>query len=765
MSFKLLAIRPLDGCNEKFLKNLEENRIYQFYNDYKFLDKNDEVIKDFGKGIYKGVKKIEYKETVPADLYNQGELKINVSAIVGKNGSGKSALVELLIASILKISLTIDENFMKLVDNFNLLRNDESNSKNVKTYQSLIEDLDKLNVEIYFEHKAPKVIDNQKNKLVANGPVVNKIRAIRFVDNEIKLITDREFDEGKTEICFKMDELCDEEKKNNMSRELFNFMKDFFYSIVMNYSHFAFNSEEVGDWIRGVFHKREGYQLPIIINPYRDKGNIDINKENDLARTRFFANILSESSLRLIQEKKEITHISIAIDESKFSRFDRNSGDYRISNSIQERSQIIEKLLNKFCPLNEGKKHTISVSENYESFLGYAIDYVFIKICKLAEYEVFKKYWGCISKKFDSADDVRCWFKIEDLNSTLFENYINALKNDISHLTFKLRQALFFICQPYLLEDTEDLGFLKIQSLEQMLKSAKKKLFERTFDPDAFQNIPYITSDGREIEWKNLNPEDIANDISIYEIVPSFFKIEFYFNNNKKDTFSKLSSGQRQKIYLLHTVIYHIRNLISVQGIRGEQPYLELIRYENINIIFDEIELYFHPEFQRSFIQDFFNYLKALNIKTYKSFYLLFITHSPFILSDIPKQNVLFLSDGKPQEFEKKNTFGANIADLLQDSFFFNDVNKNKLLIGDFAKSEINKTIKWLNDMKNETDESKINVIEKAKHKRIIDLIDEPLIRTKLTEMYYEVFDEEYLLEKEKEYIKNRAIELGIIKE
>lgn len=768
MSFKLLAIRPLDGCNEKFLKNLEENRIYQFYNDYKFLDKNDEVIKDFGKGIYKGVKKIECKETVPADLYDQDQLKINVSAIVGKNGSGKSALVELLIASILKISLTIDENFMKLEDIHNLLGNEESNSNAVKLYQSLIDDLDRLNIEIYFEHKAKEVVKKDNGKRTANGIAANKIRTISFVDNEIKFIIDRELNESgkqKNQICFKMDELCDEEKKNNISRELFYFMEDFFYSIVMNYSHFAFNSEEVGDWIRGVFHKREGYQLPIIINPYRDKGNIDINKENDLARTRFFANILSESSLRLIQEKKEITHISIAIDESKFSRFDRNSGDYRISNSIKERSQIIEKLLNKFYPLNEGKKHTISVSENYQSFLGYAINYVFIKICKLAEYEVFKKYWGCISKKFDSADDVRCWFKIEDLNSTLFENYINALKNDISHLTFKLRQALFFICQPYLLEDTEDLGFLKIQSLEQMLKSAKKKLFERTFDPDAFQNIPYITSDGREIEWKNLNPEDIANDISIYEIVPSFFKIEFYFNNNKKDTFSKLSSGQRQKIYLLHTVIYHIRNLISVQKVRGEQPSLQLIQYQNINVIFDEIELYFHPEFQRSFIQDFLYYLKALNIKTYESFNLLFITHSPFILSDIPKQNVLFLSDGKPEKFDKMNTFGANIADLLQDSFFFKDANENKLLIGDFAKSEINKTIKWLNDMKNEIEESKINVIEKAKHKRIIDLIDEPLIRTKLTEMYYEVFEKEYLLEKEKEYIKKRAIELGFIKE
>ena len=38
MSFKLLAIRPLMGCSEKFLKNLKKDEVYQFYNDYKFID-------------------------------------------------------------------------------------------------------------------------------------------------------------------------------------------------------------------------------------------------------------------------------------------------------------------------------------------------------------------------------------------------------------------------------------------------------------------------------------------------------------------------------------------------------------------------------------------------------------------------------------------------------------------------------------------------------------------------------------------------------
>ncbi len=32
MSFKLIAIRPLKGCNEKFRKNLIPNQIYKFYN-------------------------------------------------------------------------------------------------------------------------------------------------------------------------------------------------------------------------------------------------------------------------------------------------------------------------------------------------------------------------------------------------------------------------------------------------------------------------------------------------------------------------------------------------------------------------------------------------------------------------------------------------------------------------------------------------------------------------------------------------------------
>ncbi|MEB3800181.1 hypothetical protein INQ45_03570 [Flavobacterium columnare] len=58
MSFKLLAIRPLDGCNEKFLKNLEENRIYQFYQDYEFLNTNGKKVE--GKDKIVEIKFLSY---------------------------------------------------------------------------------------------------------------------------------------------------------------------------------------------------------------------------------------------------------------------------------------------------------------------------------------------------------------------------------------------------------------------------------------------------------------------------------------------------------------------------------------------------------------------------------------------------------------------------------------------------------------------------------------------------------------------------------
>lgn len=63
------------------------------------------------------------------------------------------------------------------------------------------------------------------------------------------------------------------------------------------------------------------------------------------------------------------------------------------------------------------------------------------------------------------------------------------------------------------------------------------------------------------------------------------------------------------------------------------------------------------------------------------------VTHSPFVLSDIPTSNILALEDGMQSKTELQ-TFGANIYDMLNTSFFLHNST-----IGDFAQWLIGRII------------------------------------------------------------------------
>ncbi|WP_076752714.1 hypothetical protein [Elizabethkingia anophelis] len=149
-------------------------------------------------------------------------------------------------------------------------------------------------------------------------------------------------------------------------------------------------------------------------------------------------------------------------------------------------------------------------------------------------------------------------------------------------------------------------------------------------------------------------------------------------------------------------------------------------------------------------------------------------------MSDIPAKNILFLKSNENKStavLENKKSFGANIHELLGDNFFLTD---DDIYIGEFAKNKISDTIDWLNILK----EKKINLSEleenellteqealekeeliksihnlsalSKQHLELIEIIDEPIIKNKLIEMYSEMFGnavrKEYL-EKEKDRI------------
>lgn len=62
------------------------------------------------------------------------------------------------------------------------------------------------------------------------------------------------------------------------------------------------------------------------------------------------------------------------------------------------------------------------------------------------------------------------------------------------------------------------------------------------------------------------------------------------------------------------------------------------------------------------------------------------ITHSPFVLSDIPESNILFLNK-KGQSNPFGHTFGANIHAMLNNSFMLDST------IGEYARKSIKKLV------------------------------------------------------------------------
>ncbi|MBF2708566.1 hypothetical protein [Flavobacterium soyangense] len=733
MSFKLIAIRPLEGCNPKFLKVLKENEFYTFYSDFVFE-----------KSLNENEIKLKYKSTLPEELFwDDKKCHINVSAVVGKNGSGKSSILELFYVAIYNFSvikgiIKADEILENIEFDFEEL-NDIVKSSNMDDVNNNIRILNDYKYYLENKNNEKEIIEIENN---INVQIFFTIGSEIYVIN-LKKTTATIHKLNKDEEGDYIQFYCIINENNNDEFKSLKQNWGLFYSIVNNYSLYGLNSNEIGDWINKIFHKNDSYQTPIVINPMRIDGNIDVNTETDLSKSRLLSNILTyvrenekiEDSFRCLVKNKIASDLILKL---KLDKFKNKKGEVEFDYLEKYKELYLLDILNVF------KIHSdeLDITKNeFDKKYGdeklnlaekYAIEYVFRKIQKIANvYEIEKKRFRSKESKFDFESKL------------LVREFLELLKNEDSHITFKLRQAINFLKYDYK-------SFLKTRNYEEEviipIESLSKEIFEN------LQNLQkkYLKpiKDSNDKEWffipKNFN--------LINFIPPSFFEIDIDFENNM-GKFSFLSSGEKQKIFSISSILYHIMNINSnhTDNISGKYEY----RY--VNIMFDEIELCFHPEMQKSFINDL---LKSLQRIDHMNIYMniVFVTHSPFILSDIPNQNIMYLDKGNCLFGNKRpqNSFGANITDLLADSFFFG--NGDKALIGDFAREKIKQVIKWLNN-----EESKI--LNKEEAKMIIEIIDEPLLKYKLLEMYFDIFPEQYDLEKEKEDVRKRAIELGIIKE
>jgi len=196
---------------------------------------------------------------------------------------------------------------------------------------------------------------------------------------------------------------------------------------------------------------------------------------------------------------------------------------------------------------------------------------------------------------------------------------------------------------------------------------------------------------------------------------------------------------------------------------------------ETIWLLIDEGELYLHPEWQRSFIHDLNTYLPKFF--TNKKIQVILSSHSPFVVSDIPKKNIIWLDKTDEGVCKILNndilpeTFGANIHELLANSFFL-----KQGCLGKFSMElvqDLMNRIAYNDEFSDEANQhpldnsvlrsfNRFEDIEAVKP--YIELIGEPLIRQRLTEMFNEIegtiFDKDIEIKRLKERISKLESDL-----
>ena len=630
---------------------------------------------------------------------NKSNPTISVSAIVGENGAGKSSVIEFYIRMINNFAAaTIGEyevnpgaQHLHFIDG---IRGELYYMINTTPYKLKIEN---RNVALSSYSQRAKMVDR---------PIVVYIpyNTEDIFNNELSVNPYEENELYPIE-AYRSKKIRNRQVQNNLA-ELY---KHFFYTFVSNFSSYAYNTNDFANecnsdryeelirkskkkrytieqknWLNGIFHKNDGYQTHIVLAPFRNEGNIDINTENLLARERLLSLIIAPNSeFRTINGHLNITGFKLNLKNKKYDikYLKQNIGFSRLQQKgYDDFRESIIKYWSDCISID-------LLQYRNRKFYDEAIGYLVCKTLKISKtYRQYNKFYR---------DHYGISFKI---NHDVLYDLIKKLYLDKSHITKKIRQILGYIVYGIYDDITNENSIIDIAKIQTKNVFSKKSSFIYSID--------------------DLVP-------------PPIFDVNICLRNNETGDdvqFETLSSGERQQVYSISSLLYHLSNINSVWFDTNGQR----VVYDHLNVILEEIELYFHPELQRTYLKRLFDGIKQVDMPNIKSLNICFVTHSPFVLSDIPARNILALKkDTRDTEKISLSTFGANIHEMLKNSFFLKNGS-----IGDYASWVITQIIESL---QNVADKKEIINTDVELHNKIM-LIDEPIIRNVLLREYHKFY-------------------------
>lgn len=486
MDFIITAIRIYEGCEPNLKKGLKD--------EWYLLSNRVHVTSQNKLEIVKGY-------TYTNNLWGKG---INISAIVGSNGSGKSSLLEILYRIINNLSAILQK------------------GKQRKAAETLYY-INGLCADVYY------IVDNQLFCISCQNDCVSLLMS------------------------------------NTQSIVLYPFdtntivpMKDFieyartclFYTIVTNYSLQAFISQDFEEeevfllkerenkfpkegaiWLNSLFHKNDGYMVPIVLNPYRHEGIIDMKREHHLSIYR-----LSSCFIHARNTKHDF------ITKYKLHQILYRYNEIYVKDKIQKDKTIPDEFIWEYEFDANGSRYVDRILILY-GFTAGQLNFEsngINRILKDAALYLVHKTLDVASKYpiFNDKNIKKCsmFDEVQENDNKVLKDIISILRKDKSHITVKIRQVLHF------------------------LEASISGQFNN-FNWSNFTFDEYVKLVGGKAESTKMS--------EIQEFLPpSFFianiLLDHFKNNKEKDNIdsisvNRLSAGERQYLYTFSTYISCIK--------------------------------------------------------------------------------------------------------------------------------------------------------------------------------------------------------------
>jgi len=145
-----------------------------------------------------------------------------------------------------------------------------------------------------------------------------------------------------------------------------------------------------------------------------------------------------------------------------------------------------------------------------------------------------------------------------------------------------------------------------------------------------------------EPEWTHVDKSNFQELINLSETGEAYLNDLEFIRNEKKIHFSNMSTGEKMLIYRILSILSEVE--------------------DDSLVIIEEPEMHLDFSWNRQLISLFDSAFKSYNA------HFIFITHNPYLINSLKKDQVLFLKNGTQQQIQA-NTFQLSIDELFIEMF------------------------------------------------------------------------------------------------